>query len=595
MAIPLLASNLTSILTFIPIVLLPGDVGEFVKTVAISVILALISSYFLSLTIIPALVGKMYQKPSRQNQKTGHHTTPNQGFSHPSLSRLYSLTLDFILAKPILGILLAMILPATGFLMASSLPEQFFPPAERDQFHIELELSPSASLEKTQSAIQNARTIILQHPEVENVHWFLGNEAPEFYYNLPRRGASRSNYAHGIVQLTSEKPVNRLIAQLQNDLNQALPYVRVLVRRLEQGPYIAAPIELRIYGADLTILRALGKQIRLVLAQAKGITHTSASLSEALPKLALRLDEEQARLTGLDNTFIAEQLNTKLEGSLGGSILEDTEELPVRVRLSNRDRSNLDQITTIDLLPNRITTNEDRPPIPLSAVGKIELVPEIATITRRNGQRINRIQGFIATNVLPSTVLEDFQQKFEALNLQLPPGYSLELGGESEKRNQTLGNLISIVSILLILMVATLVLSFNSFQAAGIIILVSIGSIGLGLFSLWCFDYPFGFMAILGTVGLAGVAINDSIVVLAALRSQPAAAHSKNFHTFKLVILRSTRHVLTTTITTVAGFMPLLLLGSDFWSPLAICIVSGIGGGDTSSTLFCTLCLPNYN
>jgi len=610
LAIPLLASNLTTILTFVPIVLLPGDSGEFVGTVALSVILALLSSLFLSLTIIPALFGRMHRRrrhgdagtrgrEDKENDHpanlvwstTSHNTSKihnqwwNQGFSHPSLSRIYGLTLDVILAKPILGILLALILPTTGFLMASSLPEQFFAPAERDQFHIELELSSSTPLEKTQSVVQDARAIILSHPEVTNVHWFLGTVAPVFYYNLPRRGANRSSYAHGIVQLTSDKELIKLISTLQHELNQALPSVRVLVRQLQQGPYIDAPIELRLYGSDLKVLRALGKQIRLVLAQVNGITQIRASLSEALPKLALRLDEEKAKLTGLDHTVIAGQLNINLEGSLGGSILEDTEELPVRVRLSNRDRGDLNQITTLDLLPDPLASTENRSPIPLSAIGNIELVPELATITRQNGQRVNSIQGFIASSVLPSTVLEDFLQQLNAVDFQLPPGYSLEIGGESEERNQTVGELFSIVSVLLVLMVALLVLSFNSFRAAGIIILISICSIGLGLFSLWCFGYPLGFMAILGTVGLIGLAINDSIVVLAALRSHPAASRG-NPKAMKAVIFRATRHVLTTSITTVAGFIPLLLLRSDFWSPLAICVVGGVGGATLLALYF---------
>ncbi|MEM9219590.1 MAG: efflux RND transporter permease subunit [Cyanobacteria bacterium P01_F01_bin.150] len=619
LVIPLFASNLTTILTFVPIILLPGDSGEFVGTIALSVILALLSSLFLSLTIIPALLGRIFATSSKklrkkpfnygrlgslnvfsdkqQGAKPGQEIVSNrntlwsQGFSHLALRRMYCLTLDFTLSKPILGIVLALVLPITGFLMAAGLPEQFFPPATRDQFHIELELSSAASLEKTQEVVQDARTIILDHPEVTNVHWFLGNEAPEFYYNLPRRNEARSNYAHGVVQLTSDQYLNPLIKTLQNELNQALPAARVLVRRLDQGPYISAPIELRVYGSDLQVLRQLGKQIRLILAQINGITHTRASLAEALPKLALRLDEDYAELVGLDNTAIAEQLNTSLEGSLGGSILEDTEEIPVRVRLSDGDRSNLDQIATLDLLPDNIAAG-NRPPIPLSAIGAIDLVPELSSITRRNGQRVNRIQGFIAPDILPAIALEDFQQKFRAANIQLPPGYSLEIGGESAERDKTVTNLISIVSVLLVVMVATLVLSFNSFRAAGMIALVGICSIGLGLFSLWCFGYPFGFMAILGTVGLIGVAINDSIVVLAALRSHPEARQG-NPHAIKSVVLRSTRHVLTTTITTIAGFMPLLFSGSDFWAPLAICIVGGIGGA-TLLALYLIPCTVMY-
>ncbi len=262
LAIPLLACNLTTILTFLPIALLPGEVGEFVRTIGLSVIIALLSSLFISLTIVPALMGRIYHA-----WENGDYLGGNQGLSYPFLTRIYSFSLNFILAKPILGVILALILPVTGFLMAFTLQEQFFPPAERDQFQIEFELPSSASLEKTQSVVQNARSIILNHPEVANVYWFLGNEAPEFYYNLPRRGANRSNYAHGMIQLTSDQEVHKLISTLQKELNKAFPSVRVLVKQLEQGPYIAAPIDLRLYGSDLDVLQELGKQIRLILTQ----------------------------------------------------------------------------------------------------------------------------------------------------------------------------------------------------------------------------------------------------------------------------------------------------------------------------------------
>ena len=184
--------------------------------------------------------------------------------------------------------------------------------------------------------------------------------------------------------------------------------------------------------------------------------------------------------------------------------------------------------------------------VPFSALGQVELVSELATITRRNGKHVNNVQGFINTGVLPSKVLLDFQQSLKANGFKLPPGYQMEFGGEIETLNKAVNNLGSLVGILLVPMVATLVLSFGSFRSAGIISIVGICSMGLGLFSLWCFGYPLGFMAILGTVGLVGVAINDSIVVLATLRADPQACQG-NRQGMREVIIRSTRHVLTTT------------------------------------------------
>jgi len=584
LAVPLLASTLTTVLTFMPVALLPGGAGEFVRPIALCVILALFSSLLLSLTIVPALIGLTFNRHSKGNVVTASQKRWwNTGLSQPALTRIYKRCLDYILVKPWLGVLLALILPITGFVMARGIPEQFFPPAERDQFHIELELPASASLKKTESVAIKAREILLSHPGVVNVHWFFGRNAPSFYYNLQQIRTNSPNYAQALIQLDSAQNSRQQIRILQKELDQAFPSVRVLVRQLEQGPYVAAPIELRIYGQNLDILEKLGKQAQATLAEIADVTHTRTILGEALPKFGLNLDEEQARLTGLNNTEIAQQLNANLEGILGGSILEDTEELPVRVRLSNQTRANLDQIASLNLLPT--TRGENAPTVPLSNIGKIQLVPEIATIKRRDGKRINSVQGFITAGVLPAKVLTDFKQQLLDSDFQLPIGYRMEFGGESAERNQTVGKLLSTVGVLLVLMLAILVLSFASFKSAFIIAIVGICSIGLGLYSLWIFGYPLGFMAILGTIGLVGVAINDSIVILAALRadSQVSKGDSK---AIRSVVVRSTRHILTTTITTVAGFVPLLLDGGEFWPPLAICVAGGVGGATLLALFF---------
>lgn len=161
----------------------------------------------------------------------------------------------------------------------------------------------------------------------------------------------------------------------------------MLVRQLQQGPAYKAPVEMRLYGSDLGQLQTLGEQLRSQLAQVNRVVQTRATLSETLPKLALSLDEEQARLAGLDKSAIAQQLYTTLEGTVGGSILEGTEEIPVRVRLSQGDRADINQIASFNLRPT--SGNESGQSIPLSALGKLQIVPAQATIVRRDGERMN--------------------------------------------------------------------------------------------------------------------------------------------------------------------------------------------------------------
>lgn len=582
LGIPLMASTLTTILSFMPIALLEGGTGEFVRSIAQTVMLALVSSLVLALTIIPVLSVRLHQFSKPQNRLL-RPTWWNAGISFAPLTWLYRRILNGILFFPIVGIILGLILPITGFAVAGDLPEQFFPPAERDQLTVEIQLSATTALDVTTEKVKQAQKTLLNNPEIKAVYWFLGRNAPPFYYNLSDGISGASNFAQGLIQLNSSTENPQFIQSLESQLQQRLPMARVSVRLLEQGPPVGAPIELRVYGSDVNILRNLGEELRTELAKLSDVSYSVADLSEIQPKLGVKINEEKARLTGLDNAVIANQLNTLLEGSVGGSILEATEELPVRVRVSNSDRSNLKQIASLDLLG--IDSQSRRTNIPLSSVVDFQLIPELAIIPRRNGKRVNTVRGYIQPDALASAVLDEFRQNLDSGDFRLPLGYDLEFGGEEEERNSAVANLVASVGVLAILMLSTLVLSFNSFRLAGLIALVGVSSIGLGLLSLWLFHRPLGFMSILGTIGLVGVAINDSIMVLAALQALPRDSQNKR-QEIREVIVGSTRHVLTTTLTTVTGFMPLFLYGGSFWSPLAICITGGILGSTFLALIF---------
>ncbi len=605
LAAPLLASTATTIFSFMPIALLPGAAGEFVGSIAVSVILALISSLAMSLTIIPVLVGKLNQfqrHRNRRKRKKSSFSIPlpasiknclNSGFSYAPMERVYRWSVNKVVARPIIGLVLALTLPLIGFLQVGTLEEQFFPSLQRDQFQIELEMPAMTAIEETRDRVLTARQQILRHPEVVDVHWFIGENAPRFYYNLLGGLENAPYYAQALVQLKSPKNSRQLIWKLQDELSEEFPQARVLVKQLEQGPPFEAPVELRIYGPDIERLRQLGIQARGILTQVPEVTQVRDDLTEPLPKLGLQIDEEQARLAGLNNTAIAQQLDAQLEGIVGGSILEATEEIPVRVRIAANKRGDLNQIASLNLQSSQSSqtqssqaqSSQTQSFRPLSALGNFNLVPELAKISRRNEQRVNTIQGFIRAGVLPAQVLSEFQQKLANSDFKLPPGYRYEFGGETEERNRAVGNLFATVGILLVSMIAALVLSLGSFRLAAIVGVIAICSIGLAMFALWFFNSVFGFMAIVGSMGLVGIAINDSIVVLAALNDDPAARQGDHKAVSKVVI-EATRHVMTTTVTTIIGFAPLLIDGNPFWQPLAIAIAGGLSGASLLALYF---------
>jgi multidrug efflux pump subunit AcrB len=378
---------------------------------------------------------------------------------------------------------------------------------------------------------------------------------------------------------------------VQEDLDRAFPNARFLVQQLGQGPPYNAPVEMRIYGPNLEELRRLGMEAREILTEIPNVVHVRDDLSEYRPKLGFKVDDEQAQQAGLDNTEIARQLSAYLEGAVGGSILESTENLPVRVRLTNTERANLDEIASLDLRPPNSRdvasplASGNRAFRPNSAFGEFDLVPQRAKIARRNEERVNTVQAFLKAGVLPSTVLNAFQQALEEKNFELPPGYSYEWGGEYEESSQAVGNLLLYVPLLLLVMITALVLSLNSFRQTLIMGIIAVAAIGMALFSLWLFNAILGFMAIVGSMGLVGIALNDSIVVLSALNEDEGASRGDP-KAVREVVIKATRHVLTTTVTTMMGFVPLLIENDPFWRPLAIAIAGGIGGSSILALYF---------
>ncbi len=591
--VPLFASTLTTVLTFLPIYLLPGPAGEFVGSIALSVIMALISSLAVSLTVIASLAARILAQSNTKIKTRGWKqkiqnflSKPGawwyEGFSSPQLASPYRKSLKFAVSKPLLAIALSFCIPLIGFISAQTLDNQFFPLVSRDQVQIEVEFAPQTAIFQTQTKIMQARETILANSHVQDVHWFLGESAPKFYYNFTGNRENQSHYAQAMVQLNTDQEIETIVQQLQAELDTQFPSARILVRQLQQGPPYDAPIEMRIYGPNLEELRRLGMETRAILASVPDVIHVRDDLTEALPKLGFAVDEEQARQTGLNNTDISRQLEAYLEGAIGGSILEGTENLPVRVRVSNSERGDLNQISSLDLSSNR---GENRDFLSTSALGEFNLVPELANISRRDEQRVNTVQGFISAGILPSTVLANFQEKLETANFQLPPGYRYEFGGEQEESSAATGNLLLYAPLLLVVMMTALVLSLGSFRQAGIVAMVAVGCIGMALFSLRVSGAPLGFMAIIGTMGLVGIAINDTIVVLSALNEHPQARIGDR-SAIENVVVKATRHVVTTTVTTIAGFIPLLISGGPFWQPLAIAIAGGISGSSLLALYF---------
>jgi len=574
LAVPLLASTVTTILAFLPMALLPGPAGDFVGSIALSVIVMLSVSLVLALTVTPALAGWML--PDRERADGGGPL--GSGIRVPVLARAFEGSLRLALRHRRLAVLGALILPVAGFGAFPTLTAQFFPGVERDQFHVQLHLPGATAIERTASAAMQAEEILRGLGDVAHVHWVVGESAPSFYYNMTMTQDGVPSFAEALVTTTSAAATDDVIAQARAALDRRLPEAQAIVRELVQGPPVEAPVELRLVGPDLGTLRALGERLRAEMAAVPAITHTRATLLGGDPKLVFDLDEETVRLAGLELAEVAAQLDAALEGAVGGSLVEATEELPVRVRLGEAARGSAEAIRSLDVLPPDAPARAAAgayPGIPLTALGAPSLEPAESPIARRDGERVNTVQGYVALGVLPEEALAAVQARLDAADIALPPGYRLEIGGDADARSETVNNLISTLGLVVTLTVATIVLTFNRFRLALVAGAVAVLSMGLSLLALAAFAYPFGIQALIGVIGSIGVSINAAIIVMTALQADERAMAGDR-RRMAAIVAGASRHIVSTTLTTFGGFLPLILAGGGFWPPFAMAIAGGV-------------------
>ncbi|MEZ9060723.1 MULTISPECIES: efflux RND transporter permease subunit [unclassified Vibrio] len=567
--VPLLGSTLTTVLAFAPIILMPGASGEFVGGIAITVSFSLIGSYIISHTLIAGLATKLLPKQLSDVDKKGQHHWYMTGLRIPALTRWFSSSVRFGVTHPIITIALVLLVPFTGYWSMSQLTEQFFPPSDRDMFEIQVYMPPQASIYATKNTSEKIDDIIHRYPEVERIDWLVGANFPSFYYNLQARQNNAPYFSQAMVKTENFDQANALIPQLQKVLDEEVPEAQILVRKLNQGPPFTAPVELRVYGENLDTLKAIGEDVRLILAGVPHVTHTRETLQPGTPKVWLKVDEDTAKLNGISLNQFAGMLQTTLTGRESGSVIEGSESVPIRVRVADEARENLVHLSNIRL---PISSDVYSTGINVSTLAELELTTSRGAITRRNGQRVNTIEGYIEAGVLPQTVLNEFQKRLASY--QMPSGYTIGFGGESAERDNSVNSLISNVAVVVVLMVLVVVMSFNSFRMSSIIFMVAGLAGGLGLLSVWIFGYPFGFTVIIAMLGIAGLAINAAIVILTELKLDKEAS-SGNVDAVVEAVMSCTRHISSTTITTVGGFMPLIIAGGGFWPPFAVAIVGG--------------------
>ncbi len=492
--------------------------------------------------------------------------------------RLFETSIRLAVNNPLRAIALALVLPVLGFAAFPTLTAQFFPGVERNQFYVEVSMPPGSDIAETTRVALDMDDIIRADEGLQSVYWTVGGSGPAFYYNIVGGRSQEPGFAQAMITTQTDADAARLVGSLQRQFDRDFPQATVIVRGLVQGPPVDAPVEIKIQGQDIATLRALGDEVRAIMADLDLVTQARAGVNGGAPQVRFEVDEDKARLLGLDVADVAAQLDAGLVGVTGGSLVEGTEQLPVRVRLGNDLRGDLQAIADMPIvLPNGavISATGAFPAVPLSEIATPIVEPAESVITRVDGVRENIVRAFLVPNVLPEEALQQVLTALDDRAFAVPSGLTLSLGGDSDARSDTVGNLLASVGLIVTLTIATIVLTFNSFRLAAVTLVVCVLAAGLSMLSLAIMQYPFGVVAIIGVIGSIGVSVNAAIIILTALQADADAAAGDR-DAMARVVVGSSRHILSTTVTTFGGFLPLILDGGAFWPPFAVSIAGGV-------------------
>ena len=565
---PMVFGTLINIFAFLPLLMLSGDKGEFMKSLPIVITISLLAALLVSVTFTP-LIG-FYVLRGQKGFDEGGEVRSFLLFRwvDTALAAVlphYRAALQGSLRKPGLVLAAGYSLLALSCLLVPLLGSQFFPPAERNQLLVDIEAPSTDSLTSLRTAVDRAVDVIKAHEEVASAAVFSGGTAPRFYYNVePKEPA---NYlAQIIINTRHADEVAGLLVKLRTELDRSVPGVRCVVKQLEQGPPVKEPIQIRISGENLDSLRELAEEASAALRAAGGY-HVFDDLGLRMPNIMIDIDQDRANSLGLNNEQIGQVALASFTGLKITELREGDRLIPVVLRGRIEDRTEVEKIRGL-----YVPTPDGRG-VPFESFATVKVEPEFVTIPHHNQLRTVTVKAYAPFGELPSEVLD--RARPALARIKLPPGYELRFAGEDKELRENKAEMGIVMQVSLALIALTMVLQFSSVMKSLVVMLtVPLGLIGAVL-GLWITGSPMGFMALLAMVSLAGVMVSH-IIVLSDFIEEARAKGLPLEEALVQAGLARLRPVLVTVLATVGGLIPLFLTGGALWHPLTAVHIVGL-------------------
>ena len=573
LVVPVLTATITIIGSFLPLIILTGTIGDFIRALPITVTIALSSSFLVAMFLTPLLCYLLIKKGLRDPSGMGKK---RKTFILDSMQKGYNRSIEWCLKHSritiwgsILTILLAFVLFKTV------IRQKFFPEAERSQFIVELWMPTGTRLAKTETAMLKIENLIRNDERVKSYATFTGRSAPRFYYNYSPE-MPVTNYAQILINTTSVKATESLYDELFEKVSSLIPEGLPRVRRMVQGQPENAPVEIRISGEDIRRLRQIGDEVQNILRNLIGSFMVRTDSREDHYGLKISLNEDAGRL-GFTTTSVSQSVYTGFSGYPVSTLYEGSNPVDIVLRLDEKERLNNDDLQNI-WLKSPVTGAS----VPLRQIAELKPVWQQGRIIHRNGVRTLTVQSDTKNGVLPSELLKAVRPHLDGLTL--PPGYTIDFGGEHANKVETYSYLVIALIIGLIIIFLVLLFQFRNLKEVGLVMLTIPLAMFGAIFGLFITGNNFGFTAFCGLISLCGIVVRNAIILIDHTNELigkgmdiPTAAYEAG--------KRRMRPIFLTASAAAIGVLPMILSGSPLWSPMASVIAFGVLWSMITSTL----------
>lgn len=562
-AFPMLSGTLITVAGFLPVGLNDSTTGEYVYSLFAVVGISLVVSWFVAVIFTPYLGYHLLPADKYRQLAEAHH---GDMFDKPFYRKFKNFLTVVVEYKRTVVLSTVGVFALSLVIFKLFVAQQFFPASDRPELLVDLWLPYSSSIYNTESQASRFEQQVLKESGVENVTTFIGVGAPRFVLTLDVQ-QENTNFAQLLIMTKGDEERDIISQHLQHILATQYPDIRGRVKRLELGPPVGYPIQFRVSGPDEKELIKISNTVESTLRAYKGVVDVNNNWGDDLKSMRLTVNQSKAQEIGVSSSDLEQQLNMLLSGTTTTSYLDKDETIPVVVKLDKNERDQVSNLSNLMIQTARGAF------IPVGQIAKAAFITEPSLKYRRTRVPTITVRADVAEGVQGNDVTAKIYPKLKAYEATLPLGYHIEVGGSAESSGKAGKPIAKLYPVMALIIITLLMLQLNSFKRSMLVVATApLGMIGVTM-ALIIFHAPYGFVAMLGVIALAGIIMRNSVILIDQIESDIDSGETP-YEAIQMSVLRRFRPIMLTAAAAILGMIP--LVRSVFWGPMAVAMMGGL-------------------